>query len=74
MPLESPADYADSDPLELLLSDSTGRRWRLGFDFTTSPPTAVWEPVQTWGYMKTLFATWADAKRGGASWGLAKGF
>lgn len=59
---------------ELEYTDSQGRRYRLGFDETTSPPGVVWIAVQTWGYMKQLIATWDDVRTTAVGWAAAKGF
>lgn len=53
--------------------DSNGRSWVLGFDSSTSPPGVIWTPLLTWGYMKTLFASWGTVRAEHTSWAAAKG-
>lgn len=72
MPSESGADFVALEG-STVFTDSKLRRWRLDFNETTDPPTPIFAPVLTWGDMKLKFATWADAKAPGFSWGIAKG-
>lgn len=66
-------DTFGSTPGNVRVSDpATGLTYTLGFG-GGDPPAVVWTVLSTWALAKArLGPTWADAKRGATSWGMAK--